>query len=191
MPARVSRERLGSDAMTLLRSTNPGIVIPTRFSSSLAARTPLIAINAMCMAGGYGPTLRPDCGEEALRGVHDRWLCQVKLAAHPRESVSELLELKWTDGRSARDWRQPSTRREKAADDGGLWSSVRQDGPRLRTILSDQGRQPEGDVDARVANHREVPIHQDRRPIGTEADVVAADIQVQEVGTVDPAGIRG
>ncbi len=56
MPASVSRPRLGSEAITLLRSTKPGRVRPMRLSSSLAARTPLMAMNAMCNFG-LSPTL--------------------------------------------------------------------------------------------------------------------------------------
>ncbi len=42
-PASVSRPRLGREAMTWARSMIPGMVRPARLSSSLQARTPLIA----------------------------------------------------------------------------------------------------------------------------------------------------
>ena len=86
MPARVSSDRLGSDAITLLRSTNPGIVIPTRLSSSLAARTPLMAIRAMCIAPAYERPLRSDCGGSGT--------------SMGRQQVDRLrnpFELDWTD----------------------------------------------------------------------------------------------
>jgi hypothetical protein len=41
----VSSERLGSDAMTLLRSMKPGSVSPAATRSAFCARTPLMAMN--------------------------------------------------------------------------------------------------------------------------------------------------
>ncbi len=60
MPASVSRASLGSEAITWLRSTNPGSVRPTSVSSLLAARTPLMATKAICIGslGGYLAELR-------------------------------------------------------------------------------------------------------------------------------------
>ena len=50
MPARVSSERLGSDAIVWLRSRKPGIVSPAAVISGFQARTPLMATNAMCIS---------------------------------------------------------------------------------------------------------------------------------------------
>ena len=44
-PASVRSPRLGSEATTFDRSTNPGSVRPSSISSRLAQRTPLIAMN--------------------------------------------------------------------------------------------------------------------------------------------------
>ncbi len=49
MPASVSSERLGSEAMVWLRSRKPGIVRPAAVISGFQARTPLMATNAICM----------------------------------------------------------------------------------------------------------------------------------------------
>ena len=137
------------------------------------------------------PSAAPTPGSKETEAPEKTERAAAKETPRDNLSVSELLELERPNPRSARDWRLPGARREEATYDRGLGTGVRQDRLRLRTSLGDQGRQPERDVHAGVANHGEVPIHQDRRPIGTEADVVAANIQVQEIGTVDLAGIRG
>ena len=53
--AKVSRDKLGSDAITLLRSTKPGRLTPTRFSSAFSTRTPLIAMSPIFIARGSPP----------------------------------------------------------------------------------------------------------------------------------------
>ena len=55
IPASVSSPRLGSDAMTLPRSTKPGSVMPSRTSSGSHARTPLIAIRPIFIARAPAP----------------------------------------------------------------------------------------------------------------------------------------
>lgn len=52
--ASVSRERLGSDAITSERSTKPGSVSPSFMSSSSRTRTPLIAMNPILTAHPLG-----------------------------------------------------------------------------------------------------------------------------------------
>ena len=50
MPASVSSERLGSEAMVWLRSRKPGMVRPAAVISGFQARTPLMATNAICIS---------------------------------------------------------------------------------------------------------------------------------------------
>src|SRR5262245_49859769 len=103
---------------------------------------------------------------------------EAERAARPREGDLELRELKRAHARRAGGRRQAGLRGEEAGD-------VRRqlvDAERLgrRAVLEREARQPEGDVEGRVADAGVIPVDEDGAAVA-EAEVVAADVAVQEL----------
>src|SRR5437667_1325696 len=115
---------------------------------------------------------------------------QPKLARGPRQRDLGLAALELADSWRGGRWRQAGAGREEACKQGREPLAVRDELPRVGAALELQARQPGDDVEQRIADVREVPVDEDGAPL-SQAEVVAADVEVQERFAFEHAGSSG
>src|SRR5512132_3553318 len=102
-----------------------------------------------------------------------------ELARGPRQRDLRLATLELADARRGGRWRQAGAGRKVACEQGCESLAVGDELPRVGPAFELKARQPADDVEERIADVGEVPVHEDGAAL-LQAEVVAADVEVQE-----------
>src|SRR4029453_1140017 len=102
-----------------------------------------------------------------------------ELTRGPRQRDRGLAALELADARSGGRRRETGAGREEACQQGCEPLAVGDEFPRVGSAFELQARQPGGDVEERIADVGEVPVHEDGAA-ALQAEVVAADVEMQE-----------
>src|SRR5213592_1126865 len=102
-----------------------------------------------------------------------------ELARGPRQCDLGLAALELADARRGGRRRQAGAGREETCQQGCESLAVGDEVPRVGSAFELQARQPGDDVEERIADVGEVPVHEDGTAL-LQAEVVAANVEVQE-----------
>jgi hypothetical protein len=111
-------------------------------------------------------------------------------SSHPGQGHAQLVELEPADTWGRWDAGEPCAIREEAGDERrqlGLAGSCLL---RRGTALQGKARRPRDQVDVPIPNAGEVPVDQ-KRPLAEKTEVVAAHIEVNEVGATEHSRLFG